>query len=97
MRRGRARCWLGIARGNSNPDLQLKAVQHIGMTGSQPNRQLLGEIYASSTDIDVKRQILRGFMMAGDRARVLAAATGEKSPELRAEGRAATRDDGRAR
>ena len=29
------------------------------MTGSQPNRQLLAEIYASSTDIDVKRQILR--------------------------------------
>jgi HEAT repeat protein len=75
----------GIARGNSNPDLQLKAIQYIGMTGSQPNRQLLGEVYAASTDIDVKRQILRGFMMAGDRTRVLAAATDEKSPELRAE------------
>ena len=75
----------GIARGDSNPDLQLKAIQYIGMTGSQPNRQLLGEIYAASTDIDVKRQILRGFMMAGDRTRVLAAATSEKSPELRAE------------
>ena len=74
-----------VARGGSNPDLQMKAIQYIGMQGSQPNRQLLGEIYTSSTDVDVKRQILRAYMMAGDRARVLAAATGEKSPQLRAE------------
>jgi HEAT repeat protein len=74
-----------VARGGANPDLQLKAIQYIGMTGSQPNRQLLGEIYASSTDIDVKRQILRSYMMASDRERVLAAATSEKSPELRGE------------
>ena len=74
-----------VARGESNPDLQMKAIQYIGMTGSQPNRQLLGEIYAASSDIDVKRQILRSYMMSGDRARVLTAATSEKSPELRGE------------
>jgi hypothetical protein len=74
-----------VARGGSNPDLQMKAIQYIGMQGSQPNRQLLGEIYTSSTDVDVKRQVLRAYMMAGDRERVLAAATGEKSPQLRAE------------
>jgi hypothetical protein len=74
-----------VARGGSNPDLQMKAIQYIGMQGSPPNRQLLGEIYTSSTDVDVKRQILRAYMMAGDRERVLAAATGEKSPQLRAE------------
>jgi tetratricopeptide (TPR) repeat protein len=74
-----------VARGGSNPDLQMKAIQYIGMQGSQPNRQLLGEIYTASTDVDVKRQILRAYMMAGDRERVLAAATGEKSPQLRAE------------
>jgi len=73
-----------VARGGSNPDLQMKAIQYIGMQGSQPNRQLLGEIYTSSTDVDVKRQILRAYMMAGDRERVLAAATSEKSPQLRA-------------
>jgi hypothetical protein len=74
-----------VARGGSNPDLQMKAIQYIGMQGSPPNRQLLGEIYTSSTDVDVKRQILRAYMMAGDRERVFAAATGEKSPQLRAE------------
>jgi hypothetical protein len=74
-----------FARGTSNPDLQLKAIQYLGMMGSQANRQLLGDIYSMSTDIEVKRQILRGFMMGGDRERVLAAATSEKSPELRGE------------
>ena len=35
--------------------------------------------------MDVKRQMLRAYMVSGDRARVLAAATGEKAPELRQE------------
>lgn len=74
-----------IARGNANPDLQRKAIQYLGINGSTENRQLLADIYQSSTDSDVKRQILRAYMVSGDRARVLAAATGEKAPELRAE------------
>jgi len=74
-----------VARGGSNPDLQMKAIQYIGMTASQPNRQLLSEIYTSSDDVGVKRQILRAYMMSNDRERVLAAATSEKSPQLRAE------------
>jgi hypothetical protein len=74
-----------IAKGNANPDLQRKAIQYLGMHGSTANRQLLGDIYGSSADLDIKRQILRSFMMAGDKQRVLAAATGEKSPDLRAE------------
>ena len=75
----------GVAKGTSNPDLQRKAVQYLGMAGTAANRQLLADIYASSADIDLKRQILRSFMMAGDKQRVLAAATNEKSPELRSE------------
>src|SRR4030095_4441527 len=41
----RARVLLtGFARGGANPDLQLKAVQYLGMLGTPANRQLLGEI-----------------------------------------------------
>jgi hypothetical protein len=75
----------GVAKGNSNPDLQRKAIQYLGMNGDAANRQLLADIYGAATDVDVKRQILRSFGMAGDRQRVLAAATNEKSPELRSE------------
>ena len=72
-------------KGNTNPDLQRKAIQYLGMNGTAANRQVLSDIYGSSADIDIKRQILRAFMMSGDKQRVLAAATSEKTPELRAE------------
>jgi hypothetical protein len=74
-----------IARGAANPDLQRKAIQYLGVNGTTENRQLLAEIYQSSPDVDIKRQILRAYMVSGDRTRVLAAATGEKQPELRME------------
>jgi len=74
----------GIAK-TGNPDLQGKAIQYLGVHGSRENRDILAEIYSSSKDIDVKRRILRSFGVAGDRARVLAAAQGEGAPELRAE------------
>ncbi len=46
---------------------------------------MLAQIYESSTDVDIKRRILRAFGVSGDRARVLAAATSETTPELRSE------------
>ena len=74
-----------VARGTSNPDLQRKAIQYLGVHGGSENRALLAQIYESSTDVDIKRRILRSFGVAGDRTRVLAAATSETTPELRAE------------
>jgi hypothetical protein len=74
-----------VARGNANPELQEKAIQYLGTNGTAANRQILADIYQSSTDVGVKGRILRSFMTAGDRSRVLNAATTEKSPELRAE------------
>ena len=74
-----------VARGGGNPELQIKAVQYIGMS-SQPGRvTLLNDIYAGAADLDVKRQVLRSFTMAGDRQRVLTVAQTEKTPELRTE------------
>lgn len=73
------------ARGTSNPDLQRKAIQYLGVHGGSENRAVLAQIYESSTDVDIKRRILRAFGVAGDRTRVLAAATSEATPELRAE------------
>jgi tetratricopeptide (TPR) repeat protein len=75
-----------IARGRANPDLQIKAINLLGIVvSSAVNRQVLGEIYASSGDLAVKRAILRSFMVSGDHARLLAAAKTEKSAELRKE------------
>ena len=74
-----------IAKGATQPDLQRKAIQYLGVNATPDNRQLLAEIYTVSTDVSVKRQVLRAYMVAGDRARVVAAATTETSAELRQE------------
>jgi HEAT repeat protein len=73
----------GIARGNGNPDLQLKAIKYLGIMGGQENRQLLADIYRSSTDSSVKRAILHSYMVAGDRERLLQLAKSENDQRLR--------------
>ncbi len=76
---------LNIAKGSSIPELQSKAIQYLGANGGRESRAALAEIYASSTDVDVKRRILRAFMAAGEKDRLLNAAQTEQNPELRAE------------
>ena len=75
----------GVARGNSNPDLQLRAIRYLGIMNGTENRQLLADVYKSSPDPAVKRAILRSFMVAGDRERLLSVAKTETTPELRGE------------
>jgi HEAT repeat protein len=72
-----------FARGNGNPDLQLKAVEYIGM--QKNNGQLLSEIYASNTDSAVRRRVLQSYMMARDKERLVQAARTEQDVELRRE------------
>jgi tetratricopeptide (TPR) repeat protein len=74
-----------LARGDSNPDLQRSAIQDLGMYGGSTGRDTLEQIYTSTTDVDTKISILRALMMTGDRGRILNAARGEKTPELRGE------------
>src|SRR5204863_3344287 len=76
---------IDIAKGAGNPDLQAKAVTYLGALGGAETRQALPEIYKASTSVDVKRNILRAFMAAGDRARLLEIAKTEPSVDLRAE------------
>jgi HEAT repeat protein len=55
------------------------------MMGGVDNRQILADVYKSSTDPAVKRQILRSFMQANDRERLFAAAKSETDASLRGE------------
>ncbi len=75
-----------MAKGEGvNPLVQERAIQALGLYRAESGREILGQIYASSTDADVKKAILRALMQSNDRARVLAAAKNEKDPELRIE------------
>jgi HEAT repeat protein len=73
-----------MARGG-NPDLQMKAIHYLSIMGSKENRQILSDVYASSNDGNVKRAVLHGFMISGDREHLLQAAKSEKDPALRME------------
>ena len=74
-----------VARGASNPDLQLKAVEYLGVFGGKDNLQTLVDVYRSSNDIPVKHAILRSFMVSGSRDNLLTAAKSESNPDLKIE------------
>jgi tetratricopeptide (TPR) repeat protein len=73
------------AKGAGNPDLQLKAVRYIGMSGTAESQQQLGAVYASSNDVAVKKEILRSLMAAGAKDQLFNAAKNEKDADLRKE------------
>src|SRR5215472_10379871 len=76
---------VSIAKDNSDPDLQKRAIRYLGMNGSGRGRGALKEIYASASSVEVKKAVFQGWLMCGDKESVLSVAKEEKSPELRKE------------
>jgi tetratricopeptide (TPR) repeat protein len=74
-----------IAKGTTNPDVQLRAIEYLGVNSSSENQQILSDVYKSSNDTHIKRAILRSFMIAHNRDALLAAARNESNPDLRLE------------
>ena len=75
---------VNIAKGGGNPDLQARAVNYLSVHGGRESRAALAEIYNSTTDVDMKKRILRGFMQGGEKDRLVTAAQSEQNAELRA-------------
>jgi tetratricopeptide (TPR) repeat protein len=73
------------AKGGSNPDLQLTAVQYLGTYRSNESRQLLSEVYGSVSDVNVKRSVLRSFEMSRDVDHLAVIAKSEQNVDLRRE------------
>jgi len=71
-----------VARGQSGPDLQVRAIRYLGISGTRYSK-LLQEIYAASSDVNVKREVLHAYMTSGAKEPVLAAARNEKDPGIR--------------
>jgi len=74
-----------IAKGGANPELQARAVRYLGEMNTPEARQTLSEVYTSTTDVEMKRNILRSYMVSRDREHLVAAARGEQDPSLRGE------------
>jgi TolA-binding protein len=73
------------AKGAGNPDLQMRAIRYIGMSGTNDARQQLTSIYSGSNDSGVKRQVIQSLMVSNGRDSLFTLAKGEKDDELRAE------------
>lgn len=73
---------LGVAKGNSGPDLQIRAIRNIGVSGDRYIPQLT-QIYASTTDAKVKQAVLGAYMTSGAKEELLKAINTEKDPEMR--------------
>jgi HEAT repeat protein len=71
------------AKDDAHPEVQSKAIQYLGVHGGGENRALLAEVYQSSSNVTVKKRVLQAWMIAGERDRIMTAATGEKDAELR--------------
>jgi HEAT repeat protein len=65
------------------PDLRERAVRTLGILGGERSRGVLADIYNATNDLDVKKSVLKSYMISGDRARLLALAKGESNSELR--------------
>ncbi len=74
-----------VARDNGRPELQSKAIRYLGIMGGEASRKALADVYSSSTDVKIKKSILKSYMIAADKARLLSLAKTESNPELRAE------------
>lgn len=74
-----------IARTGPDEDTQTRAIRYLGLFGGQESRQALVDIYKSSQNARARKAVLQGFMVAGDRVRLLEVARTETSPELKRE------------
>lgn len=71
------------AKGGTNPDLQLNAIQFVGQSFTKENQQQLVGIYSSSGDTRVKNAILQSLMTSRANDALLNIAKTEKDPALR--------------
>jgi hypothetical protein len=72
-----------IAQGQSNPDLQRKAVEYLGIFGGNRAAATLEAVYTNTTDAGVKRAVIRSYMISGNREELFKLAKGEKDESLK--------------
>jgi hypothetical protein len=74
-----------VARGNANPDLQVRAILYIGeVRAKQPNgSQLLEEVYGGTADAQVKKAVINALSRRRDAKALVDVGRREKDPELK--------------
>jgi hypothetical protein len=71
-----------IARGQSNPQLQIKAIRMYAAFKGKRSVDMLADIYQHSNDEGVKRAILQSYLVTGSPDKLVEAARTEQNPVL---------------
>lgn len=74
-----------IAKGGGNPELQYRAIQYVGRSRTPESREVLAQAYTTTAEPGVKRMIIRTYMEAQDREKLLGLARTETDVALRSE------------
>ena len=72
-----------IARDDSQPELQPKAINYLGLFGGDRSDTILSGLYTSSKNPEARKAVLNALMIAGDRAQLADIARKEPDPGLR--------------
>lgn len=72
-----------VAMGSSNPDLQMKAVEYLAVSGDKKDSAAFTNIYRSTSDPAVKRAALQALFMRKDENALLTLARSETNEDLR--------------
>jgi HEAT repeats len=73
-----------MARGTVNPDLQLKAIQYLGLAREQNNGQVLADVYTAANDREVKGAIINALALQERNTKTLVdLARKEHDPEMK--------------
>jgi HEAT repeat protein len=70
-----------IAEGNGSADVRAEAVRKMGIIQDEASRGALRDIYARSTDQEVKEAALQGMLIGGDEQGLLALYRASKNPD----------------
>ncbi|QNI36698.1 HEAT repeat domain-containing protein [Edaphobacter albus] len=71
-----------IARGQSNPQLQVRAIRMYAAIKGKQSTSMLSDVYQHSSDEAVKRAILQSYLVSGSPDKLMEAARGEQNPNL---------------
>jgi hypothetical protein len=72
-----------VAKGASGPDLQMDALQYLHLFGGADDRKVLSDVYSTSKDRDVKRQVVDALFIQGDARALVDMARKETDPAMR--------------
>lgn len=74
-----------VALGETSPEIQERAIDYVAARQTPVNKALLTEVYTASSDVTIKRRVMRAFTRADDAESLVALARREADPARKRE------------